>query len=275
MRRSVVFSVSALVITLVAPSALADGKNACLASYVRGQELRQQGKLTAARDALVSCAQAACPSALRADCATWLDEVDRSLPTIVVAAKDDRGADRADARLIIDGVQVAGALDGRARALDPGTHHVAIVLADGRREEQTIVAKQGERDRIVELHVRAESAAASLGPSAPTPAPETRAVPVAALVLGGVAIASFAVTAGFWTAGWYGSPGKQSLDECAPRCAPDDVSRVKTKLLAGNIAFGVGVVAAAAGIVLWATSSSAFAVEASPRGASVGMRGRF
>lgn len=50
-------------------------------------------KLLEAQTQLVACASVDCPKFVRADCLRWLDEVQATLPTIVVRANDPSGND--------------------------------------------------------------------------------------------------------------------------------------------------------------------------------------
>ena len=68
--------------------ATADSIDECVLSHRRGQELRQSGAVRAARAALVACGGTACPGPLRDDCVRWVAELDRQIPTLVVAARD-------------------------------------------------------------------------------------------------------------------------------------------------------------------------------------------
>jgi hypothetical protein len=244
-------------------------KSECLSAYVQAQELRRDGKLLTAHDTLLVCARSSCPEAVRNDCADWLAEVDRSLPTVVFSAKDERGVDRVDATLTVDGGSLPSAFDGRARPLDPGVHELRASLSDGRSIQQPIVVKQGERDRLVELRFVASAPPPETDRGEPTPhAPAaTRPSLVAPLVLGGIAVASFAVMGAFWVDGW---SGKKELDACARPCRQDDVDSVKTKLLVGNVALGVGIVAAAASALVWLFESPPAA-----RNSAHAARGRF
>ena len=63
----------------------------CVEAYERAQYMRRESKLRGAREALLVCAQDSCPAATRGDCVPWLAEVERALPTIVIAARDERG----------------------------------------------------------------------------------------------------------------------------------------------------------------------------------------
>src|ERR1700733_10936252 len=87
------------------PTAHADPLDACIASAEAGQRLRLEAKLTSAREKLLACSQAECPTVLRADCAKWLAEVDRVFPSLVVRAVDGAGADIVEASVYLDGAR--------------------------------------------------------------------------------------------------------------------------------------------------------------------------
>jgi len=78
------------------PPARADEVAACVKSAENAQTERSAHRLRAARERLLACAQASCPSVVRNDCATWLSEVDQLLPSVVVQARDTRGLELFD-----------------------------------------------------------------------------------------------------------------------------------------------------------------------------------
>src|SRR6476646_341830 len=88
--------VAFLLVSLVglpATLAHAEDKQACLAAFDKAQQLRIDGRLRAARVELALCARNECPTLVRQDCATWLNDVMGSLPSVVVGARDVRGKD--------------------------------------------------------------------------------------------------------------------------------------------------------------------------------------
>ena len=117
---------------LVARGALADEKAACLDASSKGQTLRDQHKLVEARQQLRVCAAGGCPSVVQTDCAAWLADVEKAIPTVVLAAKNGAGADLFDVKVSVDGQPLASRLDGQALPLDPGPHAFRFEGADGR-----------------------------------------------------------------------------------------------------------------------------------------------
>ncbi|XYI03713.1 hypothetical protein ACMHYB_29695 [Sorangium sp. So ce1128] len=124
-------------------------KRACAAAYERAQGLRRDGKLIAAREALIACSQPTCPAAAVADCGPWLAEVEKSLPSVVIAARDAGGRERLDVRVLVDGRLLAAALDGKALPVDPGPHTFRYEPAGGPAVEERVLIREGEKNRAI------------------------------------------------------------------------------------------------------------------------------
>jgi hypothetical protein len=92
----------------------------CVASYERVQHLRREGKLIASLTESSKCLHKDCPSALQADCAEWYKETERSIPTVVLAARDEAGREFTRARILLDRTLIADAITGRSISVDPG-----------------------------------------------------------------------------------------------------------------------------------------------------------
>src|SRR5262249_11993395 len=143
----------------------------CLGPYGEGQELRQKGRLRAARDVLRTCARDACPPAVRVDCAKWGSEVEAALPTVTLHAQDARGQDIAGLRVLVDGEPVASYEDGRPFELDPGPHSIRVE-AEGRAVDVQVVAREGDKARPLAVTLADPT-------PAPAPAPPPSATPSA------------------------------------------------------------------------------------------------
>jgi hypothetical protein len=221
-------------------------KRICLTSYVRAQTARQDGKLRASRQALVLCGAASCPAAIRADCVRWLGEVDQATPTIVLSCTGPDGRERTDARVSIDGQPLANRLDGRALAIDPGSHVVRFELPEGGGVETDFVAREGEHDRPVAgtfpVIVRHESA---------TVERRSRPVPLASWILGGVGVGALGTAATFASIGWWGNPGWSSLQSCKGSCPPDEVSTTRAHFAVADVSAAIGIVALAIAAYLY------------------------
>src|SRR5688572_24241676 len=93
--------------------AQADETSACFDAHVRAQVDERDGKLGSARAELALCARRVCPAKVQKDCAEWLSEIDKLVPSVIVKARDARGNETADVEVFIDGNSVSKALDGR------------------------------------------------------------------------------------------------------------------------------------------------------------------
>lgn len=123
-------------------------KAACVAAHGSAQVSRAGRKLIEARESYVRCAHDACPVVIREDCSKGLGEVDEALPTMVLSARLD-GKDATDAEVSLDGEPLAGGLDGRAIPVDPGPHVVRFERPGSGLVEVKLVAREGEKNRLV------------------------------------------------------------------------------------------------------------------------------
>ena len=165
-RLAVTVSLGAGLLAQPCVAAAADKKAECGAAYERSQELRASLKLHAARESLVVCAQGSCPSFIQSDCTQWLAELQREMPTVVVAAKNREGADAAGVKISIDGEPVEAEHEGSAIAVDPGRHAFRFELEGAPAIEREVVVRQGEKDRIIEVSFDSTTASTA----SPTPA---------------------------------------------------------------------------------------------------------
>src|SRR5579871_1468603 len=130
MRRTSSLVVVAILQALLPRAARADEKQQCIASSDQGQELRDNGNYRRAREAFAACARAACPALVRRDCAQWQADLEETWPSVIVSAKDERGNDLAEGRVLVDGEMLVAKLDGKPARVDPGEHKLRIE-ADG------------------------------------------------------------------------------------------------------------------------------------------------
>jgi hypothetical protein len=233
-------------------AARADQTDACIEASVRGQELRDQGKLLAAREQLLVCGVQSCPRVLQKECSEWLAEVEARTPSIVIGAVDAAGRDTADVKVTLDGAPFLARLDGQAQPIDPGAHRLSFEHAGSATLEQQVILREGERRRVVT--VRLPPLAPPLAPSAPPAAPAAPAAAagpgraLAVVGLGGLAVAS-GVTFAVLGLGARGD-ADHLRTTCAPACDPGDVDAVRAKQIGANVALGAGVLAAGAAAVL-------------------------
>jgi hypothetical protein len=270
-------------------SARADAKQ-CIASNEKGNTLRKEGKLAAARDAFAVCAVESCPKMIREECGRLLTQVNGVIPSLVFAVKDASGNDTSRVKVSIDGVDVAQSLDGRGIPVDPGEHRVVLTAEDGSSKEFSVVAREGEQNRRVDVDFQkpqseeVEPTAPATEPSAPaeTDQPTKSGPPVAAWILGGVGVVALG---GFAYFALDGKKKENDLEsECAPNCPQSDVDDMRKSYLFADIALGVSVVSLGAATYLFLTSSPKKqpsagvgipSVKVSPRSAGLTWGGTF
>jgi len=208
-------------------------KEACVDAHERGQRLDLAGKLRAARETFMSCAQEACPLLVRRECTELAEGVAQRQPSVLVTVLAD-GAETLDARLSLDGDEVV--LSGRPLDVDPGAHVLRAALPDGRAAQQRLTIRAGEQQRVT----------LTVPPRPPAREPRV-GPPVAAFVSSGVAalgVGSFVV---------FGIAGRSLESDrahgCAHACTETDLAPVRRDYLIADISLSVGVVAA--GIATW------------------------
>lgn len=266
----------ALAGALVAPSAHADEKQACVEAYKQAQVFRKSGDYTGAREYLLVCSRESCPAVVKQDCVPWLGEITRGIASIVVHATDASGHPVDGATVTVDGKLVASRLDGRPIDVSPGARSVRIEAEGAPAVERSVTLKEGEKNHSVDvvLNVPAKS-------DQPVPTVSLhRPIPSGAIVLGIVGVLGIGA---FATLGLIGNGKKSDLDACSPGCNPDDVSVVKTYFIAADIAVGVGAAALAGALVWYLLRPSVSVVDDAPTaaiapvpgGAVLGLRGRF
>ncbi len=134
-------------------------KEQCVDAHSRGQDAKEQGKLSLARKLFLTCAQSSCPGAVQGDCARFADDLTNLQPTIVLVARDGNGNDLPSTSVYIDGALIATNLDGRPFDIDPGNHTVRFT--NGTQEEVvTVVIGSGEKGRTVAARFGATAPAA-------------------------------------------------------------------------------------------------------------------
>jgi hypothetical protein len=252
---------------LSAAPALADDKAACLDASMKGQTLRDSKKLLEARDQFRLCARAQCPAVVQSDCASWLDAVEKSLPTVVITARDGLGAPLLDVKVTVDGAPFVTTLDGRAVPMNPGAHKFHFELPDGTSQDvESIVTEGAQNQPIAGVLKRAPEP-----PPAPPPPP---VAPPASLPTTPPPVAPAEGSSGWKTAGWVtGGVGAAGLvlgtifgivaigDKSSAHCADNlcdtgplssarSAARVSdVGLIAGGVLFAGG-----AALVLWGPS---------------------
>jgi hypothetical protein len=234
--------------------ALADDTQACVSASEKAQQLRNGGKLGEAREQLAVCGRGECPKLIQQDCTQWMSEVLAILPSVVPGAKDRKGRDLIDVRVLVDGKVATEKLDGKAIVVDPGVHVFRFEARGGAAAvEEQVVARQGEKNRILTITIATgddtPAPAPVPAPPVPPPAAEPSSTPLAAVVVGGLGLVTLGV------AGYLGLSGnaeaRELRDTCAPNCVKSDVDDVRTQWTVAGITAGVGGALLVTGVVLF------------------------
>ena len=222
------------------PPAGADEREKCASSSESAQQLRKAGKLVDARAQLAVCSRAVCPRVVKRDCDRWIGEVESSLPTVVVTARDAKGQDLVDVRVYFDDKLVTEHLDGKSITLDPGPHTMRCEVEGAKPLTTEVVVHEGEKARVLPVQFE--------GPPGPPPPPSPQgstSIPVGAYVLGAVGVTSL----GLFTV--LAITGESTFDSCAQSktCSPSQKDALGLERGIAWTAFGVGVVSL--GVATW------------------------
>jgi hypothetical protein len=253
------FSSIVLFFALLAPSlAHADDTRTCAKAAEQAQRLKNSGKLLESRDQLRICTRSSCPAVIRRDCDAWTTEIEASLSSVVIAARDAKGNDVTRARVTIDDAIATESLDGKALSLDPGAHTIRVEREGDAPFEQKLVVREGEKRRLVTVTMRPLEPGQVATTISPTPPPDSTGgdtgaqpsppaassssgVPVAPIVLGVVGIAALASAAYFRVSA--NNDITNLRNTCAPKCDSSSVDSINSKAVVADVGLGVGVVA--------------------------------
>jgi hypothetical protein len=162
----------------------------CLEASDLSLELETQEKLLATRDALRICASLGCPHEVRDECARRIELVEQTIPSLVCEVRDETGRVRHDAQVTLDG-------RGPSRPahevieLEPGTHTLMAQAPGAFSKAMSVNVPVREKNRLVRFVLASSTQPRST--NAPGLAPRR----AAALVAGGVGVASLATASIF------------------------------------------------------------------------------
>jgi len=270
--RRLLLSFVACVSIAVPRVALAGPSDECIAASEHAQELKNAGKLAAARDELVTCSRPECPKMVATDCTKWMGEVLAQLPSVIPAAKDPSGKDVIEARFSIDGKLATESLDGKAVAVDPGVHVFRLEANGMKPVEERVVTRVGEQNRVVSWKLEVGPAAPPPSTKTPPPEPESKKkIPVIPIVLGaaGVVLLGVSLFIDLKATG----DAHDLRKRCAPDCEQDDVDAIQSRYVIAGVGAGLGAAALIGGAVLFfatrKSSDAGFAITPLLNGGAV------
>jgi hypothetical protein len=252
----------------------AASKEVCVRSYEEAQRLRGASRLLAAKRELLTCRQT-CPASLETDCAQWLEDTERRLPTIVVVARSPDGTGLEAITVSQDAELVADHLDGRAISIDPGVHLLRFSTPGGAAVVQEVTLAEGEKDRRIE--VRFEP---------PAPPPERSVLwwpPTAALASLGVGLVGLTVGLSAGAAALGKRSSLESACDASGRCPASesgDLSGYHSLTTWSTIGYVLGAASLIGGVAIWLatprhTGAAAATAAAWVGPTSIGVSGAF
>ena len=184
---------------LFASSAGAAGidPNACADAAFQGQTLRDDANLLEAREQLRVCARQECPTFVQKDCAGWLEDVEKRLPSVVLSATDPSGRDLIEVKVTADGRLLTERLDGKSLPMNPGHHSFVFERDGGGSATIDVVLAEGEKDRRVSIVVSAPDKSAPAALPAGASEPRSRAWTVAGYTVAGAGVVGLGIGAVF------------------------------------------------------------------------------
>jgi hypothetical protein len=213
----------------------------------------RSSSLIEAKQAMTTCAARSCPALVQTDCAGWLTDIDREIPSVVLRVRVD-GIERYDGTVKINGVDVPDAL-GKPLTLNPGRYEVEF--HEGRFAPQTRTVELVPREKYKFVAVDFTSPRDAPRETQPVPGtpllPEApkRPVPMMTWILGGIGIVG---VGGFGVLAATTLSRENALrNSCAPECDDKDARNLKLRYLVADISLGVGAAALAGATVFYFT----------------------
>lgn len=216
--------------------------------------------LLRARELLRQCASSSCRSWMIEDCSRTLADVERRIPTVVIAAQTSghpivEGCVREGETLLVEH------LDGRALEIEPGVHALVLELPSGQKLQSSFVIEEGARLQRLEFEVppsrhtqQNELVAPVIPPQPPTHVGSPSWLRPAAYIAALSGIATLGVGSGFGIAAWRARDtahcDARGLCDAEPLQRANDASSVATAgFVTGSVLLGIGLAALA--ISVW------------------------
>ena len=261
---SVVFAVTTLAASRRAlaepgPASPLPTKEACVASFDRGQRAQSDRALRRALSDLIVCSQESCPSVLRADCAGVLAEVRAALPSVVFAADDGSGHELTEVKVYAASELLASKLDGRAVPIDPGTFDLRFERVGQPAVVVSRMIREGEKSRVIRVSLGTPSSSTFAGAvTAPgggdrdSDASADKRTAIGWVVPGALAALGLAgLGVSLFTRLSYDSRVDELRSSCAPECSQEQRNDLSGMVVTSNVALGVGIGSLALSVTAW------------------------
>lgn len=237
----------------------------CAQAYESAQESRASGQLQETRERLSFCASPECPSFVQKDCARWLEEVERELPSVVLYPVGLAPEATEQVVVKLDGKALPGALEGGPIILDPGRHELVVERPGEPPITRFVMAQQGVQNRSISIDFGEPGKLAGSSPlqvgAEPATSSSLRPYAYAAWGVGAIGLGVFAVL------GTLGRADERSLKDECPRKASvpaevgpgvcsqatidDRQASYEREFVIADVGLVTGIVGAAAGTVMF------------------------
>jgi hypothetical protein len=132
-------------------------KRVCIEAHARTQRHTRIEELVLAREAALTCAAPACPEPVRAECAAWFRDLERSVPTLRLQVTDAAGVEVTNAEIYLDGIRTAIRVAPQEMRLDPGGHEIVVRTAGGARGRARVTVLRGDPPRSLVMVLSAST----------------------------------------------------------------------------------------------------------------------
>jgi hypothetical protein len=244
----------------------------CLAASEAALKSGNDHKLRAERSQLLVCAAASCPSDIRKECASRVDEVNVQIPTLIFEARDPSGSDLNAVKVTMDGEVLAERLEGTALSIDPGEHTFTFETANQGPVTKKFTIQEAQKERRELITFGAATTAPN--PVTPTPQPTSaQSLPesppsvngnqglgtqkILAIVAGGIGVVGLGIGSAFGVIAMSQKSDAQSACPGSQCTTQVGVNKWNTAGSTGNvstIAFVIGGLGVAGAAVLWFTA---------------------
>ncbi len=234
-----------LSVVLCSATAYADNLQVCSDAYTKAQEERLAGHSFSARLQLQVCAQSICPETVVHDCSQWLTEVETTLPTIVVSAKDSVGHPVPHLEVFLDGVSIPAQQLTQPIFLDVGAHNLRFEAPGYESVQLNPFLRAGDRDLQVSAALLVNRAAPPppVGADAGTPSVSRAGRSASAPAIVFAAVGTVALGGAIYFGLSASSRYNELKSQCDTHCTQSQADSVHNKQLIADIALATSVVA--------------------------------
>ena len=210
----------------------------CVSQHDSARQLRLNEQWFDARTAMTDCAADRCPLAIGADCRSWLEELNRALPTLLVFVARDGAAH--PTRVELDGRAIDLPEPPVPIELVPGPHRLHVVFAEHPPIDRDFTLERGEKNHLERIEPPTPpSTSAGVAIQFRPPPPPSRPVRTSTYLLSAGALVAFTASTVLIMS------ALRERDEaritCAPTCPSGVRRRIETQLVFADVSAGAGI----------------------------------